>query len=76
MWIDNTRALATMQFFVEWVNVVFDPAVKKYLQENKLPQQALLILNDAPATHLMLKMTFSMSLCSLMFFAYHLIQPE
>ncbi|GIX93547.1 hypothetical protein CDAR_32571 [Caerostris darwini] len=35
--------------FVEWVNLVFGPTVKKYLQENNLPVQALLILDNAPA---------------------------
>ncbi|XP_066108720.1 tigger transposable element-derived protein 1-like [Saccopteryx bilineata] len=37
------------QFFIEWVNLIFGPAVKKYLQENKLPMKALLILENAPA---------------------------
>ena len=34
---------------MEWVNLVFGPSVKKYLQENNLPLQALLVLDSAPA---------------------------
>ncbi|XP_028678623.1 tigger transposable element-derived protein 1-like [Erpetoichthys calabaricus] len=49
MWRVNPRAWVTRQFFVEWVNLVFGPNVKKYLQENNLPLQALLVLNNAPA---------------------------
>ncbi|XP_051784390.1 tigger transposable element-derived protein 1-like [Erpetoichthys calabaricus] len=49
MWRANPRACVTRQFFVEWVNLVFGPDVKKYLQENNLPLQALLVLDNAPA---------------------------
>ncbi|GIY54166.1 hypothetical protein CDAR_446231 [Caerostris darwini] len=49
MWRSNPKAWVTRKFFVEWVNLVFGPTVKKYLQENNLPVQALLILNNAPA---------------------------
>ncbi|XP_066231912.1 zinc finger MYM-type protein 1 isoform X2 [Saccopteryx leptura] len=49
MWRANARACITRQFFIEWVNLVFGPAVKKYLEENKLPMKALLILENTPA---------------------------
>uniref|UniRef100_A0A8C8VHY4 HTH CENPB-type domain-containing protein n=1 Tax=Pelusios castaneus TaxID=367368 RepID=A0A8C8VHY4_9SAUR len=49
MWRANPRAWVTRQFFVEWVNLVFGPDVKNYLQENNLPLQALLILDNVPA---------------------------
>ncbi|XP_070268928.1 tigger transposable element-derived protein 1 isoform X2 [Myotis yumanensis] len=49
MWRANPRAWVTRQIFVEWVNLVFGPDVKKYLQENNLPLQALLVLDSAPA---------------------------
>ncbi|GIY29909.1 FACT complex subunit SSRP1 [Caerostris darwini] len=49
MWRSNPKAWVTRKFFVEWVNLVFGPTVKKYLQENNLPVQALLILDNAPA---------------------------
>ncbi|GBM38515.1 Tigger transposable element-derived protein 1 [Araneus ventricosus] len=49
MWRVNPKAWVTRQFFVQWVNLVFGPSVKKYLQENNLPMQALLVLDNAPA---------------------------
>jgi len=49
MWRANAKAWVTRQFFTEWVNLVFGPSVKKYLQENSLPLKALLILDNAPA---------------------------
>ncbi|GIY76762.1 tigger transposable element-derived protein 1 [Caerostris darwini] len=49
MWRSNPKAWVTRKFFVEWVNLVFGPTVKKYLQENNLPVHALLILDNAPA---------------------------
>ncbi|XP_077476956.1 GPI alpha-1,2-mannosyltransferase 3 isoform X1 [Stigmatopora argus] len=49
MWRANPRAWVTRQFFVEWVNLVFGPAVKKYLQGQNLPLRALLVLDNAPA---------------------------
>ncbi|GBN15869.1 Tigger transposable element-derived protein 1 [Araneus ventricosus] len=49
MWRANPKAWVTRQFFVQWVNLVFGPSVKKYLQENNLPMQALLVLDNAPA---------------------------
>ena len=48
-WRANTKAWVTRLFFVEWVNQVFGPAVKKYLQENNLPLKCLLCLDNAPA---------------------------
>ncbi|XP_064111400.1 tigger transposable element-derived protein 1-like [Macrobrachium nipponense] len=56
MWRANARAWVTRQFFTDWVNLVFGPAVKMYLQENKLTMKALLILDNAPAHPLVLKM--------------------
>ncbi|GBM22811.1 Tigger transposable element-derived protein 1 [Araneus ventricosus] len=49
MWRANPKAWVTRQFFVQWVNLFFGPSVKKYLQENNLPMQALLVLDNAPA---------------------------
>eukprot|EP00106_Octopus_bimaculoides_P021594 XP_014789036.1 PREDICTED: tigger transposable element-derived protein 1-like [Octopus bimaculoides] len=49
MWRTNPREWVTRKFFVEWVNLVFGPDVKKYLHENNLPLQALLVLDNAPA---------------------------
>ncbi|GFR20794.1 tigger transposable element-derived protein 1 [Trichonephila clavata] len=49
MWRSNPKAWVTRKFFVEWVNLVFGPSVKKYVQEKNLPVQALLILDNAPA---------------------------
>ncbi|GFS79260.1 tigger transposable element-derived protein 1 [Nephila pilipes] len=49
MWRSNPKAWVTRKFFVEWVNLVFGPSVKKYLQEKNLPVQALLILDNALA---------------------------
>ena len=48
MWRSNARAWVTRQFFVDWVNLVFGPTVKKYLLSNKLPLRALLLLDNAP----------------------------
>ena len=36
------------QFFTEWMNEVFGTSVKKYLQANKPPLRALLVMNKAP----------------------------
>lgn len=49
MWRANAKAWVTRQFFTEWVNLVFGPSVKRYLQEKKLPMKAVLILDNAPA---------------------------
>ncbi|XP_068087415.1 tyrosine-protein kinase Fyn isoform X1 [Hyperolius riggenbachi] len=49
MWRSNSRAWVTCILFVEWINEVFGPMVKKYLLENNLPLQALLLMDNAPA---------------------------
>ncbi|XP_039623765.1 tigger transposable element-derived protein 1-like [Polypterus senegalus] len=49
MWRGNSNAWVTRQFFIEWVNEVFGPSVKKYLHKNKLPLKVLLVLDNAPA---------------------------
>ena len=49
LWRANPKAWVTRVFFVEWVNTVFGPSVKKYLLQNNLPLQCLLILDNAPA---------------------------
>ena len=49
MWRSNCKAWVTRNLFVEWTNLVFGPAVKKYLLENDLPLKALLVLDNAPA---------------------------
>ncbi|XP_051819444.1 activating transcription factor 7-interacting protein 2 isoform X2 [Antechinus flavipes] len=49
MWRTNRKAWVTRQFFIEWMNEVFGPSVKKYLQEKELPLKALLIMDSAPA---------------------------
>ncbi|KAL3977070.1 U1 small nuclear ribonucleoprotein A [Sarotherodon galilaeus] len=36
-------------FFVEWVNLVFGPAVKKFLEENDLLMKCLPIIDNTPA---------------------------
>ena len=48
-WRANAKAWVTRLFFVEWVNQVFGPTVKRYLQENNLPLKCLLCLDNAPA---------------------------
>uniref|UniRef100_A0A8C5PXM0 HTH CENPB-type domain-containing protein n=1 Tax=Leptobrachium leishanense TaxID=445787 RepID=A0A8C5PXM0_9ANUR len=49
MWRSNTKAWVTRTFFVEWMNEVFGPTVKKYLLEKHLPLKVLLIMDNAPA---------------------------
>lgn len=49
LWRANAKAWVTRQFFVEWVNLVFGPSVKRYLEEKNLPLKSLLILDNAPA---------------------------
>ncbi|XP_008104049.2 tigger transposable element-derived protein 1 [Anolis carolinensis] len=49
MWRANPKAWVTREFFVQWVNLVFGPGVKKYLLGNNLPLKALLVLDSAPA---------------------------
>ncbi|UYV71391.1 hypothetical protein LAZ67_8002951 [Cordylochernes scorpioides] len=59
MWRSNPKAWVTRKFFVEWVNLVFGPPVKKYLQENNLAVQALLILDNYLIINQTSKMTSS-----------------
>nr|XP_032835765.1 tigger transposable element-derived protein 1-like isoform X1 [Petromyzon marinus]XP_032835766.1 tigger transposable element-derived protein 1-like isoform X1 [Petromyzon marinus] len=49
MWTSNSKAWVTRILFVEWINEVFGPAVKKYLLENNLPLKVLLVMDNAPA---------------------------
>nr|XP_023656335.1 tigger transposable element-derived protein 1-like isoform X2 [Paramormyrops kingsleyae] len=49
MWRSNAKAWVTRQLFVEWINKVFGPSVKKYLTENGLPLRAVLLMDNAPA---------------------------
>ncbi|XP_064109644.1 tigger transposable element-derived protein 1-like [Macrobrachium nipponense] len=49
MWRVNPMSWVTRQFFIDWVNLVFGPSVKKYLKDNNLPLRALLVLDNAPA---------------------------
>jgi hypothetical protein len=49
MWRSNSKAWVTRILFVEWINEVFGPAVKKYLAENNLPLKVLLVMDNAPA---------------------------
>nr|XP_053647234.1 tigger transposable element-derived protein 1-like [Cherax quadricarinatus] len=49
MWKANNRAWVTRQIFIEWVNEMFGPSVKKYLLKNQLPLKCLLVMDSAPA---------------------------
>ncbi|XP_070619108.1 tigger transposable element-derived protein 1-like [Erythrolamprus reginae] len=49
LWRSNPKAEVTRNIFVEWVNLVFGPTIKKFLQDNDLPLKALLVLDDTPA---------------------------
>ncbi|XP_026464559.1 tigger transposable element-derived protein 1-like [Ctenocephalides felis] len=49
MWKAHPKAWVTRKIFVEWINLVFGPSVKKYLLENNLPVQALLVLDNGRA---------------------------
>nr|XP_033807654.1 tigger transposable element-derived protein 1-like [Geotrypetes seraphini] len=49
MWRSNSKAWVTRILFIEWINEVFGPAVKKYLLEKKLPLKVLLIMDNGPA---------------------------
>ncbi|XP_068245155.1 tigger transposable element-derived protein 1-like [Palaemon carinicauda] len=48
MWRSNSKVWVTRQFFIEWMNLAFGPAVKKCLTENGLPLKCLLLLDNAP----------------------------
>ena len=43
------QAWVTDILFIEWINEVFSPAVKKYLLGKNLPLKALLVMDNAPA---------------------------
>ncbi|GFS93897.1 tigger transposable element-derived protein 1 [Nephila pilipes] len=45
----NSKTWVTRQFFIEWMNIVFGPSVKKYLIDNGLPLKCVLLLDNAPA---------------------------
>ncbi|XP_039632281.1 tigger transposable element-derived protein 1-like [Polypterus senegalus] len=49
MWRSNSKAWVTRILFVEWINEVFGPAVKRYLLENNLPLKVMLLMDNAPA---------------------------
>ncbi|GFT27189.1 tigger transposable element-derived protein 1 [Nephila pilipes] len=49
LWGANSKAWVTRQFFIEWMNMVFGPSVKKYLIDNGLPLKCVLLLDNAPA---------------------------
>lgn len=49
MWRSNNKAWVTRILFVEWINEVFGPAVKKYLLDNNLPLKVLLVMDNASA---------------------------
>ncbi|XP_023665526.1 histone-lysine N-methyltransferase EHMT2 isoform X7 [Paramormyrops kingsleyae] len=49
MWRSNRKAWVTRILFIEWINEVFGPAVKKYLLEKNLPLKVLLVMDNAPA---------------------------
>ena len=49
MWRTNSKAWLTRQFCTEWMHEVFDPEVKKYLEEKNLPLCCLWLMDNAPA---------------------------
>ncbi|GFU45088.1 tigger transposable element-derived protein 1 [Nephila pilipes] len=49
LWRANSKAWVTRQFFIEWMNIVFGPSMKKYLIKNGLPLKCVLLLDNAPA---------------------------
>ncbi|GFT04802.1 tigger transposable element-derived protein 1 [Nephila pilipes] len=49
LWRANSKTWVTRQFFIEWMNIVFGPSVKKYLIDNGLPLKCVLLLDNAPA---------------------------
>ncbi|GFT08073.1 tigger transposable element-derived protein 1 [Nephila pilipes] len=49
LWRANSKAWVTRQFFIEWMNIVLGPSVKKYLIDNGLPLKCVLLLDNAPA---------------------------
>ncbi|GFU08901.1 tigger transposable element-derived protein 1 [Nephila pilipes] len=49
LWRANSKAWVTRQFFIEWMNIVFGPSVKKYLIDNGLLLKCVLLLDNAPS---------------------------
>ena len=49
IWRSNKKAWLTRQICTEWVHEVFGPAIKKYLEEKKLPLRCCLLMDNAPA---------------------------
>ena len=49
MWRSNSKAWVTRILFVEWINEVFGPAVKKYLLEKDLLLKVLQFMDNALA---------------------------
>ncbi|GFT25433.1 tigger transposable element-derived protein 1 [Nephila pilipes] len=47
LWSANSKAWVTRQFFMEWMNIVFGPSVKKYLIDNGLQLKCVLLLDNA-----------------------------
>ncbi|XP_066242692.1 tigger transposable element-derived protein 1-like [Saccopteryx leptura] len=50
MWKANKKAWVIRLIFIEWMNEVFGPSVKKCFQDNQLPLNCLLVMDNAP-TH-------------------------
>ncbi|XP_039608550.1 tigger transposable element-derived protein 1-like [Polypterus senegalus] len=49
MWRANTKGWVTRTLFLEWLHEAFAPPVKRYLEENNLPEKCLLLMNSSPA---------------------------
>ncbi|GFS56908.1 tigger transposable element-derived protein 1 [Nephila pilipes] len=49
LWRANSKAWVTRQFFIEWMNIVLEPSVRKYLIDNGLPLMCVLLLDNALA---------------------------
>ncbi|XP_071977828.1 methionine aminopeptidase 1D, mitochondrial isoform X1 [Engystomops pustulosus] len=49
MWRSSSKPWVTRILFVEWMNMVFGPEVKKYLLERNLPLKVLLVMDNSPA---------------------------
>ncbi|KII69328.1 Tigger transposable element-derived protein 1 [Thelohanellus kitauei] len=61
MWRSNPKAWVTRKFFVECVNLVFGPSVKKYLQEKTYPCKPFSSQTMPLLVHQTSKMTSSRS---------------
>lgn len=47
-YMNQSKAWMNKSIFTEWFNELFKPSVKRFLKEQKLPQKALLILDNCP----------------------------